>query len=712
MKKIIVLILIIVSIIACKTNDPTSSSVTTVVPEESKEITVYIKSPAYSYYNIEWESADAFDDRKILIKAKVCYTDAVNISKVEFRASFNTDLTGNEKLLGEGTLSSDTDTETTNGTAECKNYKYYQYEWNKDSGTDSRYLTGMYYIQAKVYDTEANSKGNSDFVVNFNLDKGFETEEYRTVNPTGLRLYKYIPSNMPATASPLVMAIHGCSQNAGSYSTDTGWNQLAEQYKFYVVYADKPGSACYVWYDEQHQKRGFGEIRAMAEMVNRMKTAVNPSGTLKYSIDAAKVFAEGLSAGAGITSSLVAAYPDIFKAMALKEGIPYRAATTLSAANVAMAGLYPDMVDREHTKTDDLTIIDNNFTANPPDSATYMSTVFYALNSAYLWGIYVTNYSNYSSYYCKPLEDNLATNAALTRNALLDPNNTWYKDWDDLCTVYNDTTTKPRVIVFQGSGDQTVYPQNMVEIAEQWAYVHRLSGLVNKKTFSNILWKYYNAYYGALFSNNPALLDDETDIPATGSAFSPLLNNDAPYYMATVCYYTVGEACTKMKHGWRYYRKFFVKEVPYKLPTPSEIEVFTGNGKDDNGTFTDTSDDTDRQYKIVHKTYKNAGGQSVIETYYVAGPAYDPSKPDKLLGDITTDTTNTGSAVTKGMGHAITVNPRGVDTTLTTTKYDANGTVIGSGTITNPQGGKINKNAKDIGLNSTYIIAQFFGIVN
>ena len=49
---------------------------------------------------------------------------------------------------------------------------------------------------------------------------------------------EYVPTQAPTGKAPLVVAIHGCSQNASSFAASTGWNELAETYGFYVLYPD------------------------------------------------------------------------------------------------------------------------------------------------------------------------------------------------------------------------------------------------------------------------------------------------------------------------------------------------------------------------------------------------------------------------------------------------------------------------------------------
>lgn len=53
-------------------------------------------------------------------------------------------------------------------------------------------------------------------------------------NPGNLLMFTYVPQGMPNSA-PVVFALHGCTEAATDLEA-AGWNQLADTYKFYVVY--------------------------------------------------------------------------------------------------------------------------------------------------------------------------------------------------------------------------------------------------------------------------------------------------------------------------------------------------------------------------------------------------------------------------------------------------------------------------------------------
>ncbi len=147
-------------------------------------------------------------------------------------------------------------------------------------------------------------------------------------NPGGLRMWKYVPANMPANA-PLVLALHACTQQAADY-VKAGWNTLADKYKFYVVYPEQTTTnnalTCFNWAgnntnpitgdnDPANLTRAMGENESMKQMIDQMKT--------DYSIDGKRVFITGLSGGAAQTALMLATWPDVFAAGASFAGIPY-----------------------------------------------------------------------------------------------------------------------------------------------------------------------------------------------------------------------------------------------------------------------------------------------------------------------------------------------------------------------------------------------------
>jgi poly(hydroxyalkanoate) depolymerase family esterase len=162
-------------------------------------------------------------------------------------------------------------------------------------------------------------------------------------NPAGLRMWKYVPDNVPSNA-PLVVALHACTQQASDYQ-HVGWNQLADQYKFYVLYPEQNSTnnalTCFNWAgdntnlitgdnDPRNLTRGQGENLSIKQMVDQMKA--------DYSIDAARVFVTGLSGGGAETPLLMATWPDVFAGGATFAGIPYYCTINKNQVTTCMSG--------------------------------------------------------------------------------------------------------------------------------------------------------------------------------------------------------------------------------------------------------------------------------------------------------------------------------------------------------------------------------------
>jgi poly(hydroxyalkanoate) depolymerase family esterase len=147
-------------------------------------------------------------------------------------------------------------------------------------------------------------------------------------NPGNLSMYAYVPDGLPSGA-PLVVALHGCTQSADDYSSHSGWPQLADRWKFAVVFPQTSSAnnaeSCFSWFDATKDTRGKGEAASVKQMVD---TAV-----ADYGSDPARIYVTGLSAGGGMTADLLADYPDVFAGGAVDSGLPAQCATTLTAAS-------------------------------------------------------------------------------------------------------------------------------------------------------------------------------------------------------------------------------------------------------------------------------------------------------------------------------------------------------------------------------------------
>jgi poly(3-hydroxybutyrate) depolymerase len=123
-------------------------------------------------------------------------------------------------------------------------------------------------------------------------------------NPGKLRMFKHIPDKLP-TSAPLVVVMHGCTQNAVTYTDASGWTQMSDQLHVALVMPQQQqannSNLCFNWYDPTKTTRDQGEAMSIKQMIDKMKA--------NYSIDASRVFVTGLSAGGAMTSVMLADYP-------------------------------------------------------------------------------------------------------------------------------------------------------------------------------------------------------------------------------------------------------------------------------------------------------------------------------------------------------------------------------------------------------------------
>jgi poly(hydroxyalkanoate) depolymerase family esterase len=131
----------------------------------------------------------------------------------------------------------------------------------------------------------------------------------------------YVPSSYRAgTPMPLVVALHGCTENDLGFDLLSGWTTEAEQQGFIVVYPDQNNfvnpAGCWNWFLSTNQHRGWGEPAIIAGVTNLMKS--------RYTIDSRRVFVTGVSAGGVMANIMAVTYPDIYAATSLLAGCEYR----------------------------------------------------------------------------------------------------------------------------------------------------------------------------------------------------------------------------------------------------------------------------------------------------------------------------------------------------------------------------------------------------
>ena len=152
-------------------------------------------------------------------------------------------------------------------------------------------------------------------------------------NPGNLTMYQYIPEGLTENA-PLVVVLHGCFQNADTIAVQSGWNKLADENKFMIVYPQQKLTnnlkSCFSWYQEGDYERDSGEVASIKQMID---FAIDQN-----KLDAERVYITGISAGGAMTSVMMGSYPEMFEAGSVMAGIPYGAAVDLASGLTAMKG--------------------------------------------------------------------------------------------------------------------------------------------------------------------------------------------------------------------------------------------------------------------------------------------------------------------------------------------------------------------------------------
>lgn len=147
-------------------------------------------------------------------------------------------------------------------------------------------------------------------------------------NKGNLKMFIHPPKENNITNQPLVVVLHGCSQNAEKVEYQSGWSELADKYNFIVIYPEQKlsnnVSGCFNWFYKKDISPNSGESSSIIEMIEYVK--------YNYSIDPSKVFIYGLSAGAAMTVNLLANNPNNFNSGASLAGGPYGLATNFVQA--------------------------------------------------------------------------------------------------------------------------------------------------------------------------------------------------------------------------------------------------------------------------------------------------------------------------------------------------------------------------------------------
>ncbi len=142
----------------------------------------------------------------------------------------------------------------------------------------------------------------------------------------------FLPAHNSAKPLPLVVMLHGCTQDPDDFAAGTGMNTAAQAQGFAVLYPAQAQDAnpqrCWNWFKHNHQRRGRGEAALIASLVQ--------SVVAKHGLDAGRVGIAGLSAGGAMAALVAAAHPELFAAVGVHSGLAPGAAADLPSALAAM----------------------------------------------------------------------------------------------------------------------------------------------------------------------------------------------------------------------------------------------------------------------------------------------------------------------------------------------------------------------------------------
>ncbi|WP_431256700.1 extracellular catalytic domain type 1 short-chain-length polyhydroxyalkanoate depolymerase [Roseateles chitinivorans] len=142
----------------------------------------------------------------------------------------------------------------------------------------------------------------------------------------------YVPPGDPSLPRPLLLMLHGCTQNPDDFAAGTRMNEVAKRHGWLVLYPEQSTKVnpqgCWNWFKTSHQERGRGEPALLAALTHHVM-AGRP-------VDARRVHVAGLSAGGAMAAVLGQTYPELFASVGVHSGLPCGAVASAPEALAMM----------------------------------------------------------------------------------------------------------------------------------------------------------------------------------------------------------------------------------------------------------------------------------------------------------------------------------------------------------------------------------------
>ena len=155
------------------------------------------------------------------------------------------------------------------------------------------------------------------------------------LGPAGMRRYWLFrpPGVAWSERLPLMVMLHGCTQDAVSFAASTRMNRLAARQGFLALYPEQDRTAhpagCWNWFDTR-TGRAHAEAATILTAIEQV--------LLLYPADRRRVAVAGLSAGASMAALLASRAPERFQAVIMHSGVPPGTAHSTVSALTAMQG--------------------------------------------------------------------------------------------------------------------------------------------------------------------------------------------------------------------------------------------------------------------------------------------------------------------------------------------------------------------------------------